>query len=72
VSQSVGLRYAATKMLILDEISVVPWLDLTGLDYFYRSVMERTKVFFEGVHIALAGDFHQLQILKRKQSIQVV
>ena len=60
VSQSVGLRYAATKMLILDEISVVPWLDLTGLDSFYRTVTERTKVFFGGAHIVLAGDFHQL------------
>jgi len=47
-------------MLILDEISVVPWLDLTDLDSFYGTVMERPKVPFGGAHIVLAGDFHQL------------
>jgi hypothetical protein len=59
-SQSVRLRYSATKMLILDEISVVPWLDLTDLDSFYRTVMKRPNVPFGGEHIVLAGHFHQL------------
>ena len=61
VEPAVKPSWAATTMLVIDEISVLSAVDLFNVERHLRDLKGRPDVpFIGGVHVVFVGDFHQL------------
>ena len=66
--ESVWKRLSRTKVLIIDEISMVSASLLDALDQLMRVVHNTPEVAFGGIQIVMSGDFFQLPpIIKNQQ-----
>ena len=60
-------QFRHTRLLIVDEVSFASWEELRDLHRVLRELLKKDDVFrkFGGVHIVFAGDFRQLEPVKK-------
>ncbi len=68
-NEHVVRRIAKTKVLIIDEVSMLPPDTLTSVDMVCREVKQNTEA-FGGMQVIFVGDFFQLPPIMKKEPIK--